>query len=138
MVCPLDKPSEETGLPWVMAWRRQGEYPERGEKGGKWLIFVPLSDLDGVWAKVRHATEEGRLGGSSKAATACNPSFADPAGRVICVYTYDQTDEADVMRVRAELREVGITRKIPYKADADTRAGRYRKLGHREISKYHS
>ncbi len=49
--------------------------------------------------------------------------------KVICVYTYDWTDEADVRRVRQELRALGITSKIPYKTDDDTNAGRYSSQG---------
>lgn len=55
----------------------------------------------------------------------------------MCVYTYDWTDEEDVMRVREELRKLGITRKIPYKSDEDTLAGRYYKAGDSNLSKYY-
>jgi hypothetical protein len=40
------------------------------------------------------------------------------------VYTYDWQDEKDVRRVRQELRELGITQRIPYKSDEETRAGK--------------
>jgi hypothetical protein len=84
------------------------------------------------------ATEEGRLGDSAKVATArTNPNAVDQDKKVICVYTYDWQDREDVMRIRAELRALGITWKIPYKADADTCAGRYRVAGHTRIGKYY-
>jgi hypothetical protein len=41
------------------------------------------------------------------------------------VYTYDWKDEADVMRIREELRNLGITERITYKTDARTRAHEY-------------
>ncbi len=56
---------------------------------------------------------------------------------VICVYTYDHTDEADVMRVRQRLKELGYTRKLPYKTDAATYAGLYRATTGGRVSKYY-
>jgi len=44
---------------------------------------------------------------------------------VINVYTYDWTDEEDVMRVRAALRRLGFKGKLTYKSDEDTRARKY-------------
>lgn len=55
---------------------------------------------------------------------------------LICVYTYDWTDEADVMRVREELRNLGFTWRLPYKTDEDTYNNIYRATGHKHISKY--
>ena len=56
-------------------------------------------------------------------------SPADPRGRpgkhVICVYTDDANDRDDVLRVREELRLLGFTAKLPYKADRVTLEGRY-------------
>ena len=51
-----------------------------------------------------------------------NPNASTPNTRVICVYTYETLDESDVKRVRQSLRDIGISRKIPYKADNATRA----------------
>jgi len=132
------KPSEVTDAYWLYAERKIGTYPAATENSGKWLVFVPLSQIDEVWAKIKLATEEGRLGSSAKVATArLNPNAANPDTKVICVYTYDWTDEQDVKRVRQELRQLGITSKIPYKADEDTYAGRYAVQGHKRISKYY-
>jgi len=132
------KPSKVTDAYWLRSERKCGEYPEHTARGGKWLIFVPVLAIDEVWAKISDATERGILGGSSKVATARpNPNAANPKTRVICVYTYDCTDEKDVMRVRAQLRSLGITAKIPYKADDDTFAGKYSKRGDKGISRYY-
>ncbi len=130
------KPSEETVLPYVYAQRLQREYPEHTINCGKWLVFVRLSEVDEVWERIKTATEEGKLGSSAKAATAA-PNRFDPNRKVICVYTYDWTDEQDVRRIRQELRKLGITWKVAYKADYDTLQGRYRQTGHRNISKYY-
>jgi hypothetical protein len=43
---------------------------------------------------------------------------------------------ASVMRIREELRKLGITETLSYKADADTMAGKYRDIGNNNISKY--
>lgn len=101
-------------------------------------MFVDVDDVDEVWDKIRMAVEGGRLGSSAKVATAKpNPLNPNPRKRVICVYTYDWTDRADVMRIREELRKLGITNKIPYKADIDTLEGKYTVTGHQRISKYY-
>ena len=54
-----------------------------------------------------------------------NPNGSGPDKRIICVYTHDANDEADVMRVREALRRMGVKRPISYKMDAATAAGRY-------------
>jgi Basophilic leukemia-expressed protein Bles03 len=132
------QPSKVTDEFWLVAERAVGEYPEHTELGGKWLIFVPVQQVDAVWTKVKEATQQGMLGGSAKAATARpNPNATNPDVKVICVYTYDCTDENDVRRVREKLRELGIVAKIPYKADKETLAGNYANRGHKRISKYY-
>jgi hypothetical protein len=131
-------PSQNTDEYWLYATRKRGQYPTATTKSGKWLVFVPISQVDEVWARIKDATEEGRLGDSAKVATAKpNANASDPSKKVICVYTYDWTDEEDVRRIRDELRALGIVSKIPYKADGDTAAGRYAKRGHKRISKYY-
>ncbi|MEM3565192.1 MAG: DUF1917 domain-containing protein [Candidatus Jordarchaeaceae archaeon] len=132
------KPSEVTDVYWIYAFRKKGEYPKPKSRSGKWLIFVNPEDVDEVWAKIKDAVEEGKLGDSAKVATGKpNPLAGGSRQKVICVYTYDWTDEKDVKRIREELRKLGITNKIPYKADEDTLSGKYRKTGHGRISKYY-
>lgn len=123
--------------PWIYAKRQVGNYPAYTERGGKWLLFVPIAQIDDIWQKIASAVEQGLLGGSAKVATAFpNPHQRDPNKRVICVYTYDCTDEEDVRRVRQRLRELGFTGKIAYKADQVTREGQYSQKGQR-VSKYY-
>ena len=99
---------------------------------------MPVAQIDEVWDKIRVATEQGRLGRSAKVATAKpSPLAKNPAVRVICVYTYDWTDEVDVKRVRAELRTLGFTAKIAYKTDEDTLAGNYSGNAKGRVSKYY-
>jgi hypothetical protein len=127
-----------TDVYWIYAMRKKGEYSKLTSRSGKWLIFVNPKNVDKVWAKIKKATEEGRLGDSAKVATAKpNPLAVKTGAHVICVYTYDWTDEKDVKRIREELRKLGITNKIPYKTNEDTLSGKYRITGHRRISKYY-
>jgi Basophilic leukemia-expressed protein Bles03 len=131
------KPSQVTDVYWLFAERKKGKYPPPTVRSGKWLIFIGADEVDEVWARVKEAAEEGRLGGKAKVATARpNPLSRTPDRRVICVYTYDYEDVEDVRRVRQELGRLGIIERIPYKTDEDTLAGRYRVKGHRGIAKY--
>jgi len=131
------KPSEVTEVYWIYAIRK-GDYPKPTTRSGKWLIFIDKKDVDEVWAKIKKATEAGKFGDSSKVATAKpNSNATNPDTKVMCVYTYDWNDENDVRRVREELRKLGITNKLPYKADEDTLAGKYRIMGNKKISKYY-
>jgi hypothetical protein len=125
-------------VPWIYAIRKKGEYPKPTPRSGKWLIFVKPENVDEVWAKIKKAVEEGKLGDVAKVRTAMpSPLAEDSDTKVICVYTYDWTDEKDVKRIREELRKLGITNKIPYKTDENTLSGKYRITGHRKISKYY-
>jgi hypothetical protein len=131
------KPSEVRDVYWIFAFRKKGKYPEPTSRSGKWLIYVNPENVDEVWSKIKGAVEEGRLGDSAKVSTAKPSSLATGRQRVICVYTYDWADEKDVKRIREELRKLGVTGKIPYKADQDTLKGKYRKTGYTKISKYY-
>jgi hypothetical protein len=139
MTKPTDtrNPMDVTDASWLWAYRQTGTYPEHGRNGGKWLVFAPIDAINSVWCTIREATERGELGATSKVSTAKpNPNANDKSEKVICVFTYDHTDEADVWRIREALRQLGITQTISYKADADTFDGRYAVKGHRQISTY--
>jgi hypothetical protein len=134
----LKNPSEVTEAYWISAIRIKGKYPKSTRNSGKWLVFVDISNLDETWAKIKEATEKGKLGGSSKTSTAKeSPNAFDENKKVICVYTYDHTDEKDVMRIRKNLEKLGITQKIPYKTDQKTIENAYQKNGSQRISKYY-
>jgi hypothetical protein len=99
------------------------------EKAGKWLIFLPDDRVDGLWRLVRDATAAGELGISAKVSTAKpNPESRDER-KVIYVYTRDWADEADVMRVRERLREMGVVDRIGYKRNIETFRGEYSEKG---------
>jgi hypothetical protein len=131
------KPSVATKDYWLYAERKKRQVPVPGSKSGKWLVFVRMEEVDGVWAKIRKAVEDGNLGDEAKVATAKpTPYSQDDSRRVICVYTYDYEDIDDVRRIRAELRRLGVTDRIPYKSDEDTEAGKYSVKGRGRISKF--
>ena len=138
MSLAMTKPSEVTNSYWLYAHRKHGVYPKHSEKGGKWLIFIPLQQIDTVWEKVKNAVEQGNLGYAAKVSTARkNPNAVDSETKVICVYTYDWTDESDVRRIREGLRKLGVISKIPYKADRETHLGLYTNRGHKRIAIYY-
>jgi hypothetical protein len=101
------------------------------ENAGKWLIFVDRDKTDEAWRIIRDETIAGRLGISAKVSTAKpNPDSRDDR-KVIFVYTRDWQDEADVMRVRERLRELGYEERLGYKRNIETYKGEYSKKGKR-------
>ena len=133
------QPSQVKDDYWIRASRQQGSYPEATVEGsGKWMVFVSREQIDTVWSTIAEAIRQGRLGRTAKVSTARpNPNSTDPNKHVICIYTYDYEDVEDVKRIRATLRELGITWKIPYKTDVATYAGQYQVRGHTRISTYY-
>lgn len=128
-------PSETSSVYWLYAVREKGQYKSPNADSGKWLVFVPPDLIDTTWDKIRELTEQGKLGGESKVST--QRGRQGERDFVICVYTYDWTDKVDCLRVREALRAAGVTKRIPYKADADTLAGRYAGDDERPLSKYY-
>jgi hypothetical protein len=134
---PPRTPSQIQDKYWVSANSRTNRV-RFTERSGKWLIFVPMAELDDAWSKIKQATQAGLLSNDSKAATGLpNPNAIDPTLKVICVYTYDSDDREDVFRVRQALRDLGFERPIPYKTDQATLEGRYQVQGDRRISLYY-
>jgi hypothetical protein len=125
-------PSKTTKMYWIVQ-----DAPDvrpdaiEDELAGKWLIFLPPEDVDAAWIKVRDATCRKELGISAKVSTVKpNPDSRDNT-KVIYVYTPDWRDEADVMRVRERLRELGFTDRLGYKRNIETFKGEYSQKGKR-------
>lgn len=89
----------------------------------KWMLFPGPDGSPRYWRVLAQTTAEGRLGPTSKVAT------LDPTETyaLICVYTYDFTDEDDMRRVLEEILDLGLcqadTKPIYYKCDAYTYLG---------------
>jgi hypothetical protein len=91
---------------------------------GKWMLFPMSDDLPLVWRLVAEATAAGKLGPCSKVGTWEPDHVTKPT--VICIYTKDFSDLADVKRVLTNLNELNIVNKamrINYKCDAYTHLG---------------
>ena len=125
-------PTKTTQMYWIVQ-DAPGSAPEaiEDENAGKWLIFQEPDLVDAVWKKVRDATVALELGISAKVSTANpNPDSRDNR-KVVYIYTKDWADEADVLRVREKLRELGFVDRIGYKRNIETFAGEYAKKGKR-------
>lgn len=134
---PAPQPSTETDVFWLTKRRDGGDYPEIGPKGGKWLVFVGRAEVDEWWEKISAAVDGGLLGRLAKVSTARpNPNSPDPSKHVICVYSYDYTDRADVARIRGALRDLGVTEQIGYKTNLATKSGQYKVRGNTHVSLY--
>ncbi|KAL7803818.1 DUF1917 domain-containing protein [Trichoderma aethiopicum] len=93
---------------------------------GKWMLFCPATEVNEVWEIVAKATANNELGIAAKVAP--RSPLEDPRkDRLLCVYTADFADKADVGRVLQKLRELKLVeargRPIYYKPDAFTYIG---------------
>ncbi|MCJ1462783.1 hypothetical protein MMC07_001386 [Pseudocyphellaria aurata] len=90
----------------------------RGVTSGKWMLFPMPRDVNAVWRVVADATASGQLGSGAKVATKSATEEEEDrqsrAGtgrpRVVCEYTRDFADEADVQRVVRKLDQLGLVR----------------------------
>ncbi|RXE56644.1 hypothetical protein ABH15_00200 [Methanoculleus taiwanensis] len=123
-------PSKTTQMYWIVEDApNAGCSPVDDELGGKWLIFAEPADADEAWRRVRNETAAGRLGTSARVSTAKENPDARDNRTVIYVYTADWRDEADVMRVRERLRELGFVDRLGYKRNIETYQGEYSEKG---------
>ncbi len=107
-------PSQVSGNYWIES-KRKVDGPGPTPRAGHWLIVTSAAEADALWARIKAATESGLLGYKSKVTTASRSGRASE--REIHVVTYDADDGADVARVRAALRDLGLSDKIPYHVD---------------------
>lgn len=125
-------PSKTTQTYWIIL-DAPGTNPGATEEelAGKWLVFSEPDLADALWKKIRDATMAGKLGISTKVSTAKpNPDSRDTR-RVIYVYTPDWQDEAGIMKIREELRVLGVEERIGYKRNIETFRGEYSQKGKR-------
>ena len=67
---------------------------------GKWMIFAPASEVDGMWRKIVEALWSGKLGHSAKVSGALMDSSKS---HVICVYVDPFWEVSEVERVLSAL-----------------------------------
>ena len=79
---------------------------------GKWMLFPTEDKVDRYWAEVVRGTVEDRLGIAAKVATRPDRPGGEST-RVICVYTKNINDEADIKRVLGELVRLKLAPAIP-------------------------
>ena len=100
---------------------------EKGCTSGKWMLFPMPDDVNSWWSLVAHGTAAGELGHAAKVAT--DDGSGDRQARLICIYTENFEDKADVKRVLERLVGMGLVKRkgpvgeergIYYKADAYT------------------
>lgn len=128
----LPSKSDIEGLYWIVSDKsmlgleRSSSHGKDMEKSGKWLIYVSKESADEVWNKLLEARKTGKLHGiGMKISSLFNMEMQGYSSHVICVYTNDVCDIEDVKKVREELRKLGFTESLPYKADKTTLEGRY-------------
>lgn len=126
------KPSLVSSKPWIYATNHNTKYPS-AKNSGKWCVFVNKIEHDEWWVGIRECLFEGKLGEQIKTGTRVGDGIYKNKA-VIIVYTYDYNDESDVMRIRDELRKIGITWKIPYKTDQATYEAKYAKTSREKVS----
>lgn len=89
------------------------------------MLFSEVEDVNEVWAVVAKATAKDELGVAAKVAPDDGSNNRKP--RLICIYTKDFTDMADVSRVLHKMKDLGLvdTRKKPiyYKCGASHATG---------------
>lgn len=112
MASNLMIPSQVDEDIWIVARRHHGR-PAKAV--GKWLIYREKDEVDDTWDKIVQLLHNGDLWTEVKVVS--EGRRRENAPFVICVYTADAYDEADVMRIRRVLREYGITEVINYKTD---------------------
>ena len=102
---------------------RELKWKHRGEaRTGNWLIFSgSWEQHDANWRLIVGSLE--KLGGAAAASTR---QGARRDGGIILVTTQDADDLDDVKRVLIELRDLGFTGSLSYKADADAAGGSMR------------
>ena len=124
---------------WI--WARVLGAP-RAVRSGKWMLFLSNKNVDAVWTQVKSLLAENQLSYCAKVA----PAVHAGAAYLVCIYTQDHDDIADVFRVLKAIRSSGLmmSRAIHYKTDEATYRGEYAStssgvfLGKKLVSKYSS
>jgi len=72
------------------------------------MIFCPYEEVNEVWEVIARATVGNELGIAAKVAPRDPEDTGDRKVRLICIYTKDFNDAADVTRVVTKLKNFGL------------------------------
>jgi len=113
-------------------WSQQNPPADSDERlPGKWMLFPTCADAVTTWRHVAETCRAGRIW-SAKIAPRTSSN-----GHLICVYTPDFTNQADVQAIAVLLDTLGLVRKrLYYKPDIFTYARIYRASGNQRASIY--
>lgn len=89
------------------------------QKSGKWCLCFSPEEVDAAWARVDALVAVGKLR-AAMVSTLWGSRQRGFDTLVICVFTEDWEDLAEVRRVRQLLLEEGFTFSMGYKRDIDT------------------
>lgn len=88
-------------------------------------MFCFHENVNDIWEKIKNLTEIGLLGEESKVSTRKHSKKYNNNEFVICAYTENYRNKADVKRVLKEIRKVGVNGRLFYKPDNMTVKGIY-------------
>lgn len=87
------------------------------------VFFTEAGAVNESKMMTKAAVEAGTLSHSAKCSTSASYRD-DQEENVICIYCPGHQDRNDLMRGLERLRDLGVTRRIPFNTDDMTRAGR--------------
>lgn len=110
------QPSQVSAVYWIEA---KAPNASPTPHAGAWVIPTRVTEVDALWAKVKTATEAGKLGYKSKVSTSPAKEQGHPNERVVHVRVADSRDAADMQRVQDHLLALGIDNAhfVPDKAE---------------------
>lgn len=75
------------------------------------MLFIAPRSVNEVWGTVARATVNNELGIAAKVAPRMEQGSSKE--RLICIYTYDFSDQEDIARVLNRLRQLRLVRSGP-------------------------
>lgn len=111
-------PTQSTKV-WITRAAPQVRSFYSNERSGKWCLVCETDEADEAWLRICDLLDRSELL-VAKVSTLSSQRFSGFRTHVICVYTLDWEDRAEVARVRQVLRAAGFSTSMGYKRDIDT------------------
>ena len=112
------RPSDVSAVYWIEAKRQTDDCPPPTSNAGEWRVKLIAATVDEVWEQVKAATAAGQLGYKSKVSTRPAAGQSHPDERLLCVRSYDASDQADIERIKQALLDMGLCG-LTYAPDKD-------------------